>query len=132
MKENILIALLIINIRHSSPPLPLLPQNLINRLLPPILRIVIHATKVIPMVLHIAVLVATAGKVKAHPGLDLVLVRLELVAVVLLDFGCPAGFFVVGGELVVQDRVPVEADVVGFGGCEEGFEFGAGAPFGGC
>lgn len=107
----------------------LITHNLIDGLLSLIPRIIVHATEMIPVVLHIAVLVTSAGKVEAHPGFNLILVALELGAVLLFDLCGETLLLVIGCELVVQDSVPIKPDLILLCRLEEGFELRSCSPF---
>ena len=93
--------------------------------------IIIRTTEMIPMVLLLAVLVASAFKVETQPCGDLMTVRDLLVAVVGVDFDDVAFLLLVGGGFVVEHRVPVETDARVLCGFGEGHQFIFRAPLGG-
>jgi hypothetical protein len=108
--EEIGIAALVIN---SLTPTFTLALDLENRILS---RggVEVCTAKVVPVVLLLRVLVASAIKVEAQPCGNLMTVGNCLLAVVGVDFNDVALLFLVGSSFVVEDCVPVEANVVFF------------------
>lgn len=103
-------------IHGCTPGLPFTSQLVDGLLL--IRSIVISAREVIPVVLLLAVLLSSAGKVESQPGGNLIRLGHLSVAIILVDFNGMRLLLLVCSSFVVQNCVPVEADskFLGFGG----------------
>ena len=95
-----------------------------------VLLVVVGATEVFPVILQGRVLVATTGKVETKPPFDLIGIRCLFCPVVLVNFDNAAALGIVGACFVIQDRVPVDADVMLFGEFAELYKFLLATPFG--
>lgn len=128
--KDSLIPLFRVDIPALGPSAAFIPHDLVNGILP-VGSVIVDTAEMIPMILHLAVLVASAWKVKAHPSINFILVRDLPGAVVGVDLRGLALLTVVGGELVVEDSIPVDSDAALCSGVAEGHELGFVAPFGG-
>lgn len=126
----VLVSLLIIDITVLGPALGLVAHDLVNTGLL-IGGIIVDAAEMIPVVLQVAVLLASARKVKPNPGFDLILVADLFGAVVRVDFNNLALLLAIRGETVIQDRIEVDANATVLGRLAHLHQLVFGAPFGG-
>jgi hypothetical protein len=100
--EVVVVTLLRINVSTLSPPLCLITEDLVDGCLV-VVRIVVSATEVIPMIFLLRVFIPSTREVEAEPSVDFIGVRDGLVSVFFVNFLGFASFFVVCSCFVVED-----------------------------
>ena len=100
--QVVIVTLFIVYISRFGPAFGLVAKNLVDGGLI-VVCIVVCTGKVVPVVFLLGVFVATAGKVKTKPGIDLVRVGDRFCSVVRINFLGAAFLFVIRCRFVIQD-----------------------------